>query len=201
MFCCRVGLFLTYCLISSVWIITMIGSFLYSDDSAVGLDVFKTVVGSFKYLARTMISSEFWNYLRMYCFSFSLTFLYWYLASLCSDVIPKTAPKSSTSLLKFLIDDVYYGRLKRPPPLPRPWWPPLPVWPPWPHPRPLFLELDLLVSEARVVVASLPSPPLLFAAGEAVSVSGFIVFFPYFMNTVELTLLSLFRVGHNPMRL
>ena len=87
----------------------MIGSFSSSDDSAMGLDVFKTVVRSFKYLTRTMMSSRFYNTLRMYCLRFSLNFFYWSLASLCSDVVPKNAPKSSTSPLKFLIVDVYTG--------------------------------------------------------------------------------------------
>ena len=43
----------------------MIGYFSSSDDSAVGIDVFKTVVGSFKSLTRMTISSGLWNSLRM----------------------------------------------------------------------------------------------------------------------------------------
>ena len=99
-------------------------------------------------------------------------------------MVPKTAPKSSTSTLKSLIDDVYARRLKYITFLPRPWQTPLPVKPPQPHPRPLLLELDSIVSEARVFVASLPSLSLLPAADEAVSVSGVILvesfFFEYF---------------------
>ena len=37
-----------------------------------------------------MISSGFWNYLRMYCSSFSLNFLHWSLDFLCLDAVPKT---------------------------------------------------------------------------------------------------------------
>ena len=98
----------------------MIGSFSSSADITVGLDVFKIVVGSFKSLTRTIVSSGFWNSIRMYCFVFLLNFLYWYLAYICSDVVPKTAPKSSISPLKLLIDDVCAGRLKRPPRPPHP---------------------------------------------------------------------------------
>ena len=127
-----------------------------------------------------MMSSGFYNSLRMYWFSFSLHFLYWYLAYLFSDVVPKTKPKSSTSPLNLLIYDVYDGRLKRPPFPSRPWWPPHLVRTPRPRPRPQLLEFDLLVSDARVVVASLPSLTFLPAAGEAVSVSGVIVFY-YFL--------------------
>ena len=136
-----------------------------------------------------MMSLGFWNSLKMYFFSFFLNFLYWSLASLCSDVVPKTAPKYSTSPLKFLVDNVYAEWLKRPPRPPRPWWSPLPVRPPWPRPHPLFLELDLLVSESRVIVASLTSPSLLPASGEAVYFSGVIVVYSFFLNTVKLTLL------------
>ena len=179
MFYRRVDLVLKNCLISSVYIITMIGSFSSSDYSAVGIDVFKTILGSFKYLTRTIMSSELWNTLSMYCFRFSLDFLYWYLASLCSDVVPKTAPKFYTSSLKFLIDDVYAGQLKLLPLPPRPWWPPLLVQPPRPRPRPPLLEFDSLVSKARLIVASLPTPPLVPAAGEAVSFSRDIVFYSF----------------------
>ena len=121
MFFRRVDLLLKNCLISSVLIIAIIGYLSSSADSDVGLDVFKIIVGSFKYLTRTMMSSWFWNTLRMYCFSFLLNLLYRSLAYLCSDMVPKTAPKSSTSPLKFLIDDVYAGWLKRLPVPPRPW--------------------------------------------------------------------------------
>ena len=128
-----------------------------------------------------MMSSGLCNTLRMYCFRFSLNFLYWSLAYLCSDLVPKTAPKSFTYPLKFLINDVYDGRLKRPPLPPRPWWKPLPVQPPRPRPRPPLLEFDSLVSEARVIVASLPSPPLLPTAGEALSVYKVIVFYSFLL--------------------
>ena len=97
MFCRRVDIFLKNGLRSSVWIITMIRSFLSSDDSAVGLDVFKTIVGSFKYLTRTIMSSGFWNFLRMYCFRFSPNLSYWSLDYLCSVVVPK--PGQNPSLL------------------------------------------------------------------------------------------------------
>ena len=78
--------------------------------------------------------------------------------------------------MKFPIDDMYAGRLKRPTWPPRPWCPPLPVQPPQPGLSPLLLELDSLVWEARVIVASLSSPPLLPVEGEAVSVFRVIVF-------------------------
>ena len=185
MFFCRVELFLEIFLISSFWIITMIGSFSSSYGSYVVIDVFKTILGCFKSLARTMMSSGFWNTLRIYCFIFSLNFLYWFLASLYSDVVPKTAPKSSTSPLNFLINDVYAGLLKCTPLTPRPWWPPLMVRPPEPLHFPLLLEFDSLVSEARVIVASLPSLTLLPAAGEAVSVSRVIVFYSFLLFLSE----------------
>ena len=99
----------------------MIGSFLSSADSAVGLDVFKTIVLYFKYLTITIMSSGFWNTLMLYFFSFSLNLLYWSLASLYFDVVPKIVPKSSTSTLKFMINDTYDGGLKCLPLPPRPW--------------------------------------------------------------------------------
>ena len=157
----------------------MIRYFSSSADSAVGLDVFKTVVGSFKCLTIAMMSSGLCNSLRLYWFRFSLNLFYWSLASLFSDVVPKNAPKSFTSPLKFLVDDVYAELLKRPPLTPRLWWPPLLVRPPWKRPRPPLLEFYLLVSKARVIFASLPYPPLLSAAVEAVSVSGVILFYSF----------------------
>ena len=52
-----------------------------------------------------------------------------------------------------------------------------------------------------MIVASLLYPPLLPAAGEDVYVSRVILFYSYFLNTDKLTLLSSFRVRHNPPRL
>ena len=74
MFYLNVDLFLTCFFISSVWIITMIGSFLSCVDSGVGLDVSSTVIRSFRYHTRTMMSSVLWNSWSTYCFSFSLKF-------------------------------------------------------------------------------------------------------------------------------
>ena len=185
MFCRRIDLFLKNCLISSVCIVNMIGSVSSSAVSTVGLDVFKTIMGSFKYLTRTMMSLEFCKYLRIYCFSFSLNFLYWSLVSLCSEVVPKTAPKSSTSPLKFLIDDVYAGQLKCPPLPLRPWWSLLLVQPPQPSPCSSYLELDSIVLWARFIVASLPSPPLIPAAGDAISVSRVIVLYSLLLFLFE----------------
>ena len=159
----------------------MIGSFLSYTDIAVGLDVFKTIVGYFKYPTKTMMSSGFYNTLRVYYFSFSLNFLYWSLASLCSDVVPKTAPKSSTSPLKFLINDVYAGQLKPPPLLQSPWWTSRTILPPHPRPHLPLLEFYSLVSEARVIVAPLLSLSLLPAAGEVVSVFRVIVFYSFLL--------------------
>ena len=154
----------------------MIGSFSYSMDSDVGLDVFIMVFSSLRYRTRTRISSGFFNYRCTYCFSFSLNFLYWSLASICSVVVPKTAPKSSASPLKLRIYDVYAGRLKRLP------CPPCTCWllhsPQlnWPFPRPPLFELDyIMVSWPQVVVVS-PPPPLLLADGGTISVSGVIMF-------------------------
>ena len=176
MFCLSVDLFLTYCLISFVCILTTIGSFLSYVDSAVGLVVSITVIISFKSHTRTMMSSGLYNYRSMYGFSFLLNLFYWSLAYLWSAVVPKNAPKSSTYPLKFRINDVYSGWLKHPLLPPRPCWPLLPPQPPWPRPRPTLLVLDLLVvSWPRVVVVS-PSIPLLPAAGGSVSVSGVVTF-------------------------
>ena len=83
MICRRVDLFMKNCLISSVLIITMIRSFSSSAGSAVGLDVFNTILGYFKSLTRTMMPSGFCNTLGMYYFRFSVNLLYWSLASLC----------------------------------------------------------------------------------------------------------------------
>ena len=43
----------------------MIGYFVASVDSDVGLDVFKTVVVFLKYLTKMMMYSGLWNYRRM----------------------------------------------------------------------------------------------------------------------------------------
>ena len=90
---------------------TIIGSFLSSVYSVVGLDVSSMVIGYFKYCTRKMMSSGFWNYQSTYCLSFFLNFLYWSLASICSALVPKTTLKSSNSPSKFRIDDVYDGQL------------------------------------------------------------------------------------------
>ena len=175
--------------ISSVWTITMIIYFLYGVVSSVGLDVFITVIRYFRYRTRTMMYSGFWNYRIIHWSSFSLNFLYWSLYSLCLDVAPTTATKTSTSSLKFQIDDLCDGRLKRPLHPPIPWGPLLPPQPPRPLSRPLLLLLDYLVFLWPLVVVASPSPPLLPTAGGDVSVSGVIKFF---LNNVELTLLFYF---------
>ena len=141
-FCLSVDL-LKHIDIHLVWIITMIGSFLSLVDSAVSRDLSSRVIMSFRYYFRTMMSSGFWSSWSTYCFRFSLyCFCFWSLDSICSAVVSKTAPKSYTYSLKFLIDDVYAGRFNCPPlpqfhllPIlptqprrPRSWpWPPLPV--------------------------------------------------------------------------
>ena len=144
---------------------TMIGSFLYSIDSAVGIDVSRAVISYFNSRTRTMIYSGFWKYWRTYSLRFLINLLYWFLAS----AVPKTAPKLSTSPLKLQIYDVYSGRLKFLPQPPRPWWPPLHPQPPRPFHWTLLLELGfLVVLRPRVVVSS----PLLFpTSGGVVSVS------------------------------
>ena len=76
MFFRSVDIFLTYCFIASVWIITMIGFFSSSVETDVGLDVFKTVVGSFRYLTIMMMFSGFCNYSIMSFFSLLMSFLY-----------------------------------------------------------------------------------------------------------------------------
>ena len=87
MFCRRVDLFMKNCLIYSVLIITMIGYFSSSAGSAVGLDVFKTVLRHFKSLTRTMMSSGLYNTLGRYCFRLPVNFVYWSLATLCYDML------------------------------------------------------------------------------------------------------------------
>ena len=137
--------------------------------------MFSTVVRYFKSLTRTIISSGLWNSHRMYCFSFSLN---WSSDSLCYAVVLRTAQKSLTYPFKFLIDDVYSGRLKRPPCPPCSWLPPLSVQPHCTHPWPQLLVLDFFVmSEAQVSFVSLPSPPLLPATGEAVCIFGVILIY------------------------
>ena len=165
MFCLSVDLFLTYCFISLVCIITMIGPFSSFVDSAVGLDVSSIVIGYFRSHTRTMMSAGSWNYRSTYCFGFWLNFLYWSLASLWLALVSKTAPKSSTSLLKFRIYDVYYGRLKQVPHPPRPWWPIISPQPPCPFTRPPLLVLDFIILLWDQVVVASPSVPLLPTAG------------------------------------
>ena len=58
-FCHSVEIFFTYSLISSVCIMTMMGYFKSLVDNAVGIVVFITVIASFMYCTRTMISSGF----------------------------------------------------------------------------------------------------------------------------------------------
>ena len=65
MFFRRVDPFLTYCLISSVWIISMIGYFSSSADNAVVLEVFKTIMGYFKSLTRMIVSSGLWRHQQL----------------------------------------------------------------------------------------------------------------------------------------
>ena len=50
-----------------------------------------------------------------------LNLINWYFASLCSLVVPKTAPDYSTLPLKLIIDGVFGVWLKYPPCLPCPW--------------------------------------------------------------------------------
>ena len=138
----------------------MIGYFPSCVDSAIGLDVSSTVMGSFRSCTITMMSWGFWNYRSTHCFSFSLNFLYSSLDYLCLDVGPKTAPKWSTSPLNFRIDDVYAGWLKRPPCHPQPWWPLISAQITWPSPWNPLLLLYFLVSGSQVVVVS-PSPSLI----------------------------------------
>ena len=158
----------------------MIGSLSYSVYSAVGIDFSKTCLWSFKYLTKTMISLGFCSSHRMYCFAILLDFLCWYLDSLCLAVVPKTAPKSSNYHFKFLVDDVYAGRLKHLPRPPRPLWLYLLVQPTRQRPYPPLLALDLLVSEAWVIFMSLLSQPLLPAADEAIYFSRVIlVYLPF----------------------
>ena len=172
-----------------ILIVTIIGYFLSSGGSDVGLDVFKTVIGSFKYLIITMMYSGSWNYHRMYSFFLLLNVLYWSLASLCSSAVPNTTPKLSTSTLKLLIHDVYTGRLKRPPRPPCPWWPPLLEQPHLLHNWPPLLSIDsLIVPEAWVIVTTLTSPPFLTTAVEAISIYGFIVY--YFTFWIMLSIKS-----------
>ena len=159
-------IFKTYCLIFSVWIITIIGSFSSSLEISVSIGVYRTFTGCFKSLTITMMSSWFLNYHKRYCIRFSLNFSYWYSAYLCSALDPNNALIFSTSPLKFLIDDVYDGQLKLPTRPSHHWWPPLPVWAHQLRPWPPLLALDLIVMlEARVIISSLISPPLVTVAG------------------------------------
>ena len=154
----------------------MIISFSSCVDSAVCLDVSRTVTRYFRYCARTIMSSGIWNSRITYCFSFLLNFLYWSLTYLWLAVVPKTAPKSSNSPLKFRIYDVYSGRLNIPTCPSRPWWPLLPTRPHRRCPWPPLLVFDFLIFLWAWVVVVSPSPPLVPAAGGAVSVSGSMTF-------------------------
>ena len=58
-----------------------------------------------------------------------------------------------------------------------------------------------IISEAQVIFVSLPSLTLLPASDESIFISGVIIFYFFFLNTVKLALLSLFYMGHNPTRL
>ena len=166
-----VDIFLTWCFISSVWLIIMIDYFLSSAEIGVGLDVSKTVAGSFRCLTIKIMPSGFCNYRRTYCFIFFMDLLYCSLDYICSELVPNTVPKLSTSPLKFRMYGVYGGRFKIPPHPSRPWWSHLPPQPhrpcPWP---PLLLFYYLIIMVAWVVFASLLSPQFLPTAGGAVSV-------------------------------
>ena len=176
MFCLSVDLLLTYCFISLVWIIKVIGYFSYFVYIDVCLDVYSTVIGYFRYHTRIMMHSGFWNSRSTYCFRFRLNFLHWSLAFLWSAVVPNTAPKSYNYLLKFWIDDMYSGRLKHMPRPPSTWWIIITPQPPWPSPRPPFPAINFLVLLwARVVVVS-PSNSFLPTDVGAFSISGFMTF-------------------------
>ena len=173
MFCFSLDLFLKYCLIYLVWIITMKGSILSCVEISVGIYVLNTVTGFFRSRTITMMYSGLLSSWSTYCFRFLLKLLYLSLASLCLYVVPKTTSKSYTSPLKFLIDYLYAGRLNHLTRPSCPWWPLLTPWMPW-HRNPLIV-LDLIASWAQTVVA-LPSPPQLTAFVVAAFVSGVIFF-------------------------
>ena len=102
MLCCSVNIFFMYCLISSVFTTTMMGPLQSQVDSDMGTDLFSTVIVYFTYCIRTRMFSGLWKYHSKYCFRLLMNLLNWYLFSLCLAVVPKTAPKSSIFLLKFL---------------------------------------------------------------------------------------------------
>ena len=78
------------------WVMIMIGSFLSSVYSAVGLDFSSTVIGYFKYCTRTMMYLGFWNSMSTYCFSSLLNFLYCPLALFQNHLL---LPWSSESMI------------------------------------------------------------------------------------------------------
>ena len=153
------------------------------------------VIGSFRYRNRTMTSLGLWNYQNTYCFRLSLNFLYWSLAFLWLYMAPNTSPKTSSSPFMFQIDDLYAGRLKRPPHITHHWWPlltPQPLCPcSWPH---LILLYSIMVLWTRVgCCVTFP-------------VTSYRVWWFHFcfwildilfLKNVELTLLFSFHVGHN----
>ena len=154
----------------------MILSLSYLVYSDVGPDVSSTVIRSFRYHNRKIMSSGLWNYQNTYCFIFSVDFLYWSLDSFCLSMVLKYASKSSSSPLKFQIDDMYAGRLKRPPHPSHPWWLLLPPRPPRPRSWAQLLVLDsLIVSWPKVFVVS-TSPSLIIVADGSISVSGVVKF-------------------------
>ena len=176
---------------------TMIGSFLSSVDSAVCIDMYIIVIGYFKSCTRIMMSSELLNYRSTYCFSFLLNLLYWSLASLYSDLVSKTTSKSSTASLNFRIDDVYAGRSKCLPHMKHHWWTP-------PY------STTVLDSSYASIGWTWFTSGFMTSGGCCVTVPetgshdwwGCFSFWSHqfsFLNNVELTLLSLLQVGHNPM--
>ena len=154
----------------------MIVSLLYLMFSTVGLDLSSTLIGSLRYCTRIMISSVLWNYQNMYCFIFSVDFLFWSLTSIWLSMVPKTSPKPSNFPLKFQIDDVYAGRLKRPPHPLHPWWPLLPPRPTLTCPRPQLLVLDYLVVSWPMVVVVSPYQSLLTMYDGSIYVYGVVTF-------------------------
>ena len=143
-----------------------------------------------------MISYGFWNSRCTYCVILFLDLLNWYFASMYLAVVPKTVTKSSTLILKFLIDDMCDFWLKCSNHPPRLWWPPLSPRLSRPFPYPMLLLFDSPVASWIRLGAGLPPPLLLPLAG------GPFLFpeFPYFfIINVELSILSLFIMRLNSM--